>query len=85
VSISLDYPDRLSKSAYRDSVASLGMNWRHVYEEKGWDTEVGKAFFVGSIPAPFLVGRDGQIAAWGEDLRGEKLAASIEKALGAGQ
>ncbi len=85
VSISLDFPDRLTKEAYRDSVASLGMNWRHVYEEKGWDTEVGKAFFVGSIPAPFLVGRDGQIAAWGEDLRGEKLAASIEKALGAGQ
>ncbi len=85
VSISFDFPDRLTKEAYRDSVASLGMNWRHIYEEKGWDTEIGKQFFIGSIPAPFLVGRDGQIAAWGEDLRGEKLAASIEKALGAGR
>ncbi len=83
VSISLDFPDRLTKEAYRDSVAALGMNWRHIYEEKGWNTEIGGRFFIGSIPAPFLVGRDGSIVAWGEDLRGEKLAGSIEKALGA--
>jgi len=82
VSVSFDFPDRLTKEAYRDSVAALGMTWRHIYEEKGWDTEIGKRFFIGSIPAPFLVGRDGLIAAWGEDLRGEKLRASIEKALG---
>ena len=85
VSISLDFPDRLTKQAYRDSVAALGMAWRHAYDEKGWDTELVKRFFIGSIPAPFLVGRDGSLAAWGEDLRGEKLAGSIEKALGAGQ
>jgi thiol-disulfide isomerase/thioredoxin len=85
VSISLDYPDRLARAAYRDSVAALGMAWRHIYDEKGWDTELVKRFFIGSIPAPFLVGRDGSIAAWGEDLRGEKLGASIEKALGAAQ
>jgi len=85
VSVSFDFPDRLTKEAYRDSVAALGMTWRHIYEEKGWDTEIGKRFFIGSIPAPFLVGRDGRIAAWGEDLRGEKLVGSIEKALGAGQ
>jgi len=83
VSISLDFPDRLTKEAYRDSVAALGMNWRHIYEEKGWNTEIGGRFFIGSIPAPFLVGRDGSIVAWGGDLRGEKLAGSIEKALGA--
>jgi thiol-disulfide isomerase/thioredoxin len=82
VSISLDRADKLSKAAYRDSVAALGMTWRHIYDEKGWDTELVKRFFIGSIPAPFLVGRDGSIAAWGEDLRGEKLAGSIEKALG---
>ncbi len=85
VSISFDMPDRLTKAAYRDSVASLCMSWRHIYEEKGWDTEIGKRFFIGSIPAPFLVGRDGSIVAWGEHLRGAKLVGSIEKALGAGQ
>jgi thiol-disulfide isomerase/thioredoxin len=85
VSISFDFPDRLTKAAYRDSVAALGMAWRHIYEEKGWDTELGKRFFIGSIPAPFLVGRDGSIVAWGEDLRGAKLAGSIEKALGTAQ
>jgi thiol-disulfide isomerase/thioredoxin len=85
VSISLDRPDKLTKAAYRDSVAALGMTWRHIYDEKGWDTELVKRYFVGSIPAPFLVGRDGSIAAWGEELRGEKLAESIEKALGTAQ
>ena len=85
LSISLDYPDRLTKAAYRDSVTALGMTWRHMYDEKGWDTEIVNRYFIGSIPAPFLVGRDGSIAAWGEDLRGAKLAGSIEKALGTAQ
>jgi len=81
VSISLDYGDRVPVAALRDSVAAHGMNWRHVYDGSGWNTEIVKRWFVGSIPAPFLVGRDGSLAAWGDDLRGEKLSAAIEKAL----
>ncbi len=81
VSISLDYAERVPAPALRDSVAAHGMKWRHIYDGTGWDTEPVKRWFVGSIPAPFLVGRDGSLAAWGDDLRGEKLAESIEKAL----
>ena len=83
VSISLDYLKRLPIEVFRDSVTALGMNWRHVYDGDGWNTQLVERFFIGSIPAPFLVGRDGSIAAWGEDLRGEKLDASLAKALGA--
>jgi thiol-disulfide isomerase/thioredoxin len=81
VSISLDYGDRVPVAALRDSIAAHGMNWRHVYDGSGWNTEIVKRWFVASIPAPFLVGRDGSLAAWGGDLRGKKLAAAIEKAL----
>ncbi len=81
VSISLDYGDRVPVAALRDSTAAHGMRWRHVYDGSGWKTEIVKRWFVASIPAPFLVGRDGSLAAWGDDLRGEKLSAAIEKAL----
>ena len=81
VSISLDYAERVSAPALRDSIAAHGMAWRHVYTGAGWKTEHVKRWFVGSIPAPFLVGRDGSLAAWGKDLRGRNLAPAIEKAL----
>jgi len=82
VSISLDYPSRTSVDAYREWIAENHMNWRHVYDGKGWDSDLVKSYFIGSIPAPFLIGPDGSLAAWGEDCRGEKLAASVARALG---
>lgn len=81
VSISLDYADRVPAPALRDSIEAHGMRWRHIYDGAGWNTPIVKRWFVGSIPAPFLVGRDGSLAAWGDDLRGVKLAATIERAL----
>ena len=82
VSISLDYPSRTSVEAYREWIAENKMSWRHVYDGKGWDSELVKSYFIGSIPAPFLIGPDGSLAAWGEDCRGEKLAVSVAGALG---
>jgi len=82
VSISLDYADDITPEAYRDWIDSAGMNWRHSYSGDAWGTESVKRYYVGSIPAPFLVGPDGSLVAWGEDLRDEDLAGSVEKALG---
>ena len=82
VSISLDYAEETTPAAYRQWIDSAGMNWRHVYDGQAWDTEIVKRFFVGSIPAPFLVGKDGALITWGEDLRGEKLAMTVRSALG---
>lgn len=82
VSISLDYQDRVNLEKYREWIAEKGMNWRHTYEGKGWDTGLVKDYFVSSIPAPFMVGPDGSLIAWGEDCRGEKLEETVKKALG---
>jgi thiol-disulfide isomerase/thioredoxin len=82
VSISLDYADDTPTETYQKWIDSAGMTWRHIYDGEGWNTALVKRFFVGSIPAPFLVGKDGSLVAWGEDLHGESLAASVKTALG---
>jgi thiol-disulfide isomerase/thioredoxin len=56
-----------------------GMSWKHLYEGKGWKTELGAQYDVKGIPAMFLVGRDGKIV--GKNLRGAKLAPAVKKAL----
>lgn len=82
LSISLDFESRLTLDDYRAWIKEQGMNWRHIYDGQGWDTPLVKDYFVSSIPAPFMVGADGSLVAWGEDCRGEALKGSIEKALG---
>jgi thiol-disulfide isomerase/thioredoxin len=81
VSVSLDYAQSTTPEAYRQWIDSAGMNWRHAYDGDGWDTESIKRYFVSSIPAPFLVGTDGSLIAWGEDCRGDKLESTIQAAL----
>ena len=81
VSISLDYSDRKSQEEYKTWIDEKGMNWRHTYDGNGWKTELVRRYFVSSIPATFLVGPDGSLIAWGDDLRGENLATTVEKAL----
>ncbi|UCC45353.1 MAG: TlpA family protein disulfide reductase [Candidatus Zixiibacteriota bacterium] len=82
VSISLDYETETPLDAYRTWIGEHDMDWRHTYDGQGWDTELVKRYYVSSIPAPFLVGADGSLLAWGEDLRGESLRAKVEEALG---
>jgi thiol-disulfide isomerase/thioredoxin len=85
LSISLDYDERTTTDDYRKWIAEKGMNkWRHIYDHKSWDGPLVKAYMVRSIPSPVLVNRDGSLAAMGDDLRGDNLATSIEKALEAG-
>ena len=80
VSVSLDYGEEMAPDAYRQWIDSAGMNWRHIYDGQAWDTEIAKRFY--SIPAPFLIGKDGALVAWGEDLRDESLAMTVKSALG---
>jgi len=81
VSISLDYSDDTPLQDYRNWIGEKDMSWRHVYDGEGWNTELVKRYYVSSIPAPFLVGPDGSLAAYGEDLRGDNLATSVERAI----
>lgn len=82
LSISLDYKDRTSLDDYRAWIKEQGMTWRHIYDGQDWKTPLAKDFFVSSIPAPFMVGADGSLVAWGDDCRGGDLKDAIEKALG---
>jgi thiol-disulfide isomerase/thioredoxin len=57
------------------------MTWRQYFDGKGWQNAVATAWGVRSIPATYLIGRDGKIAAI--DLRGEQLAERIGRMLDA--
>lgn len=81
LSISLDYPDRLTQDDYKKWIKENHMEWRHVYDEQNWTSPIVKSFFVSGIPSPFLIGRDGSLVAMQEECRGDQLAASIQSAL----
>jgi peroxiredoxin len=58
------------------------MPWPQIYDGKYWKAEIAQTYDIDSIPRAFLVDGDtGRIVATGNDLRGEKLAATIEQAL----
>ena len=58
------------------------MPWPEIYDGKFWQAAVAQQYFIESIPHPFLVDGDtGTIVAEGEELRGDALSGTIEKAL----
>lgn len=78
--ISFDQPNAADKVA--SVTKEKGMNWKHVYEGKFWDTTIGRQFDIASIPAAFLVDGDtGEILATGNDLRGERIMEVVGKAV----
>ena len=83
LSISLDYIKSTSQQAYRKWIKARGMDWRHVYDELDWKSPMVKDYMVDlyGIPSPFLIGPDGELAAAGEQLRGESLLETIEETL----
>ncbi len=81
LSISLDYADRLTPEDHLAWTKENGMEWRHIYDGEDWSTPLVKKYFVRAIPSAFLVGRDGSLAACGDECIGENLKASVEKAL----
>jgi thiol-disulfide isomerase/thioredoxin len=63
-------------------IAENGMPWAHIYEGKGWQTNLGELYDVSGIPFVLLVDGDtGEILATARELRGPGLSAFIEKAL----
>ncbi len=79
VGISLDNERSLEKMA--DVVKEKGMTWRQFADGKGWESEIGQLYGVRSIPATYLLDRDGKVHRMG--LRGKELEAAIEKLLAA--
>jgi hypothetical protein len=78
--ISFDQADK--SSLVKDFTAKNDMTWRHVYEGKFWDTDLGGLYDVGAIPFVLLVDGDtGEIVADASTLRGPGLTDFIGKAL----
>lgn len=78
--ISFDQPNMAEK--VKDFTAKNGMPWRHVYEGKYWETDLGGLYDVSAIPFVLLVDGDtGEIMAVVNQLRGPGIVDTIEKAL----
>ncbi|MBN2807022.1 MAG: AhpC/TSA family protein [Prolixibacteraceae bacterium] len=61
------------------AIADDQLQWQHVSDLRGWDNQFSKAYAVNSIPANFLVNREGIIIATG--LREEALLQKLAELL----
>lgn len=68
------------KAKWEAAIAKDGLTWNHVSDLVGWDNAAAKQYGVMSIPANFLLDKDGKII--GSGLRGEKLVQKLEEVLG---
>lgn len=75
VGISLDK----EKGTLESFIKKENMTWAQAFDGKGWENELAKKFGIQSIPATFLIGKDGKIAA--TDLRGPDLEAKVAELL----
>ena len=75
VGISLDQ----DKSKLTNFTKEKNMTWQQYFDGKGWENKLASKYGIQSIPATFLLDRDGKIIA--ADLRGEDLSAAVEKAV----
>jgi peroxiredoxin len=68
------------KAKWQDAVAKDGLTWTHVSDLIGWDNAAAKQYGVMSIPANFLIDKEGKII--GSSLRGEDLVKKLEEVVG---
>jgi peroxiredoxin len=76
IGISLDQAkDKLTKF-----IEDKKMPWRQYFDGLGWQNKLGAKYGVNSIPATYLLDKEGKIIA--KNLRGEALEKAVAKALG---
>lgn len=75
IGISLDS----DKGTLVDFIKSKEMTWPQYFDGKGWENDIAGKYGIRSIPATFLVGKDGKIAA--ADLRGSALEGKLGELL----
>lgn len=61
------------------AIQSMGLNWKHVCDFKGWGTAPAKVYKVSGIPATFLIDKNGKVIA--KNLRGPALEAKLKELL----
>lgn len=62
-------------TAWKKAIADDKLTWNHVSDLKYWENAAAKTYGIRSIPASFLLDKEGKIIA--KDLRGEALAAKL--------
>ncbi len=67
------------KAKWLAAIAKDGLTWTHVSDLTRWKNAAAKQYGVQSIPANFLIDKEGKILA--SDLRGENLMKKIEEVL----
>ena len=77
--VSLDRANAEEKM--RSTMKRFGMDWPQIYDGGGWQAKAARANGVRSIPATFLLDREGNVIA--TNLRGAALERAIAKALAA--
>lgn len=75
IGISLDQ----DKAALENFIKERGMPWPQYFDGKGWENSIAQKYSISSIPATFLIGKDGKVTA--SNLRGEALVAEVARQL----
>lgn len=66
-------------TAWKKAIADDKLTWNHVSDLKYWENAAAKTYGIRSIPASFLLDKEGKIIA--KNLRGEELAAKLAELL----
>jgi thiol-disulfide isomerase/thioredoxin len=75
IGISLDMDEQKLKSFLK----TKEIPWAQYFDGKGWQNKLAAKYGIQSVPATFLLDRQGKII--GQDLRGEALEEALTKAL----
>lgn len=73
IGISMDQ----SREQFETYISEQDIKWRQVFDGKGWMAELGQKYAVSSIPATFLIDRNGVIRY--KDLRGDALEDAVKE------
>lgn len=68
-----------SKDKWVAAIEKDGLVWKHISDLKGWQSAGGQAYQVSSIPATYLLDKEGKIIA--KNLRGAALEKKLEEIL----
>ena len=73
IGVSLDNDE----DQFRNFIKDNKMAWPQLYDGKGWNSTIGQLYAVGSIPATYLIDRQGKIRF--KNVRGDKLRQAVEQ------
>lgn len=68
------------KQKWLDAIAKDGLTWKHASDLMGWQSQPAALYQVQSIPANFLIDKDGKIIA--KNLRGAQLEEKLKQVFG---